>query len=158
MTPLATYSLALGIVCVGLFSGLMFALVVLLQPKWNLESAAEYITDIQPFLKVSKGNRFVTLTLFMGLFAPIPAFLSVNGAENSIVGTLILIGLIVFGIGALGVTVALNLPTYAALMRLDVQAISPTWTALRRRFYHLNLIRFLMSVTAFALLVAALAV
>lgn len=62
MTPLAIYSLALGIVCVGLFSRLMFALVVLLQPKWNLASAEAYITDIQPFLKVNKDNPFVTLT------------------------------------------------------------------------------------------------
>lgn len=89
---------------------------------------------------------------------PIPAFLSVAGAENPIVSTLILLALIVFGIGALGVTVMLNLPTYTALMNLDVQAISPTWAALRQRFYQLNLIRFLTSVTALALLIVALAV
>lgn len=152
MTPIETMSLTAGIVCVGLFSGLMMSLVVLLQPKWRQQSAAEYITDIQPFLRVGKGNRVVTLILFVGLLAPIPTLLGSDPQTR----ILTLVGLIVFGCGALGITVLFNLPTYAALMRLNAQSPTPDWEALRQRFYYLNVLRFLGSTTAFALYLSAL--
>lgn len=154
---ITAFFLALSILAVGLFSGLMYALVFLMQLKWDRQSAAEYIADIQPFLRVGKGNRTVALTLFVGLLAPIPALLNAYIVEQPVVAVLILLGLVVFGLGALAVTVGLNLPTYTALMSLDVRRPSRNWEDLRRRFYHLNLVRFLGSVTAFALFVAALA-
>ena len=76
MALLGIISLAVGLLTMGLFSGLMFSLIVLLQPKWDQQSAAEYITDIQPFLKVGKGNPIVAGGLFVGLLAPLPAFLT----------------------------------------------------------------------------------
>lgn len=156
MTTVATLSLALATLCVGLFGGLMFSLVVLLQPKWDRQSAAEYVADIQPFLEAGKGNRAVALTLFAGLLAPVPTLLGAATAEP-LIFVLVLLGLAVFGLGALGVTVALNLPMYTALMGLDARSPSEDWKDLRRRFYRLNLTRFVASLTAFALFVAALA-
>jgi uncharacterized membrane protein len=66
--------------------------------------------------------------------------------------------LIVFAVGPLGVTVILNLPTYDALMSLDAGQPAEHWVELRRRFYHLNLLRFISSTTAFILMISSLIV
>ena len=154
MALLGVISLAVGLLAMGLFSGLMFSLVVLLQPKWDQQSAAEYITDIQPFLKVGKGNPIVAGVLFVGLLAPLPALLT-NETVSAEVNIFILVSLIVFTVGPLGVTVILNLPTYNAIMSLDAGKPAEYWVDLRRRFYRLNLLRFIASTTAFVLLITA---
>lgn len=157
MTILGVIALAVSLLTMGLFSGLMFSLVVLLQPKWDQQTAFEYITDIQPFLKVGKGNPMVMLVLFVGLLAPIPALLTDNVLTTEVSG-LVLLSLIVFAVGPLGVTVVLNLPTYTALLSLDAGQPAEQWADLRRRFYHLNLLRFIASTTAFILMISALIV
>lgn len=154
MATLGVLALGTTLLAMGLFSGLMFSLIVLLQPKWNQQTASEYITDIQPFLKVGKGNTLVAVALFTGILAPVLALLSNTGAET-IVNVLVLLGTVVFVTGAFGITVALNLPTYNAIMRLDAAQPTDDWVTLRQRFYRLNLARFLSSTMAFVLLIAA---
>lgn len=157
MTTLGIIALAVGLVTTGLFSGLMFSLIVLLQPKWDQQTAVEYIMDIQPFLKAAKGNPLVALVLFVGLLSPIITLLT-NDTVDTEVTVLTLLGAILFAVGALGVTIVLNLPTYTALMALDARQPADDWARLRRQFYHLNLTRFVSSTTAFVLLIAAVAV
>ena len=154
MTLPCVISLAVGLLTMGLFSGLMFSLIVLLQPKWDQQSAAEYITDIQLFLKVGKGNPIVAVVLLVGLLAPLPGLLT-NETLSAEFNILILVSLIVFAVGPLGVTVILNLPTYNAIMSLDAGKPAEYWVSLRRRFHYLNLLRFITSTTAFVLLITA---
>lgn len=156
MTTIGIVALAVGLATTGLFSGLMFTLIVLLQAKWDQQDAAEYIPDIQSFLKTAKGHPMIALVLFAGLLAPIPALL-MGGEVATPVNVLLLLSTLVFAVGVLGVTVALNLPTYTAIMALDAQQPSAEWTRLRRRFYHLNLTRFVSSTTTFVLLIVAAA-
>ncbi|MCU0513087.1 MAG: DUF1772 domain-containing protein [Anaerolineae bacterium] len=157
MFPLTTLALAGGILCTGLFSGLMFTLVFLLQLKWQQQTATAYITDIQPFLRVGKGNRAVTLILIGGILGPILALLTGQGAAGAMVPLLTGLALLLFAAGAAGITLVFNLPVYTALMALDASAPAATWAALRRRFHRLNQARLLASFSAFGLLVAALA-
>ncbi|NDJ59861.1 MAG: DUF1772 domain-containing protein [Chloroflexi bacterium] len=158
MTTIGIVSLGISVLATGLFAGLMFTLIFLMQLKWNRQTAAEYIVDIQPFLEVGKGNRVIGFLLFVGLLAPVPALLGATAVTQSAVNVLLLVGMVVFGLGALGVTVVLNLPTYHAIMSLDAQAPADNWGDLRRRFYQLNLTRFLASFSAFALFIAAMAI
>lgn len=158
MSIVTVVVLGMSVMACGLFSGLMFSLIALLQPKWEQQTATEYITDIQPFLKVGKGNPAVSTVLFVGLFAPIPALIGVWDVEPNGVWWLMLVGWIVFSGGALGITVFFNLPTYTALMALDANSPAENWEALRRRFYYLNLSRFAASTTAFLLFIMTMVV
>jgi uncharacterized membrane protein len=158
MLPYALIALLVSGVCAGLFSGMMFALVFLLQPTWNRQSAAEYVADIQPFLRVGKGNRAVSLILFLGLAAPFPAAIGTFAAGQTARAVLIAAGWLVFALGALGVTAVFNLPTYNAIMALDARAPDTRWASLRQRFHWLNLARLLASFAAFVSWLVALVV
>ncbi|MGF1505994.1 MAG: anthrone oxygenase family protein [Anaerolineae bacterium] len=158
MTPTGIIALAVSVLAAGLFSGLMFTLIFLMQLKWDRQTAAEYFTDIQPFLEVGKGNRVIALVLFVGLLAPIPALLGTGDLQTGAVTLLILTGMIIFGLGALGVTVVLNLPTYHAIMSLNPQSPDDSWQTLKQRFFRLNLMRFIASFVALLLFVAAIAI
>ncbi|MCU0499819.1 MAG: DUF1772 domain-containing protein [Anaerolineae bacterium] len=152
MITFTAIALIIGTLCVGWFSGLMFSLVFLLQPKWDRQSASDYLRDLQPFLAVGKGNHAVSAILFIGLLAPLPTVFTWPAPSAS----LSLIAVVIFGIAALGITIWGNLPLYTAFMALDPDHPDPSWSALRLRFYRLNLARWIGSSIALICLLLAL--
>ncbi len=144
---------ALAILTTGLFSGLMMTLVIILQKQWLLMNRSEYYSNFQGFLKVAKGNALVTvLTLFSFLVPLLFGILSVIAKKWALGVSLILAGML-FLIGCFVVTMKLNFPIYNKVTSWRSENEATDWEDIRRRFYVLNLIRFVSATLSFIVLV-----
>ncbi|HYE83073.1 MAG TPA: DUF1772 domain-containing protein [Clostridia bacterium] len=144
---------ALTIITTGLFSGLMMTLVVILQKQWSSMNRSEYYSNFQGFLKVAKGNAFVTvLTLFSFLVPLLLGILAAVENKRALGLSLILAGVLCL-IGCFIVTIKLNFPIYNKVVSWTSENDAADWEDTRRRFYFLNIIRFSSSTLSFIILV-----
>ena len=144
---------ALAILTTGLFSGLMMTLVIILQKQWLLMNRSEYYSNFQGFLKVAKGNALITvLTLFSFLVPLLFGILSVIAKKWALGVSLILAGML-FLIGCFVVTMKLNFPIYNKVASWRSENEATDWEDIRRRFYALNIIRFISATLSFIVLV-----
>ncbi len=148
MYEMAVILLGASVTAVGLFAGLMLALVVLMEPTWNQRSMPDSIAELQTFLRVAKGHPVIAFLTFAGLLLPIPALILLWQMSNTTAFLLTLVGFLSFGLGVFGVTLRLNLPLYEVLMALEPDNPADRWELSRQRFYRLNRIRGLFSVLA----------
>ncbi|NDJ52455.1 MAG: DUF1772 domain-containing protein [Chloroflexi bacterium] len=158
MTMLSSILIGLSVFAVGLFCGLMFTLVFIMQMKWNRQTGSEYMTDIQPFLEVAKGHWVIQIVMFTVILAPIGAAIALDGTASAITPALIWAGTIIFMIGVFGVTIALNFPVYDAMMSMSAEQPSDEWPQLRQRFFALNLSRMIASGISFLAFITVLIV
>lgn len=144
---------ALTIITTGLFSGLMMTLVIILQKQWLSLSRSEYYSNFQGFLKVAKGNALVTvLTLFSFLVPLLFGILSIIEKKWALGFSLILAGML-FLTGCFVVTMKLNFPIYNKVISWRSESEATDWEDTRRRFYVLNIIRFISATLSFIILV-----
>jgi hypothetical protein len=150
---LISVALIVSGVASGLFAGLMMTLVIALQPMWGALGADAYRQALQWFLPAAKGHPVITALTLLPIAAPLVVILV--GATPFVSG-LALAGA-VFSLGILIVTLRLNFPIYATIMGWQSTQDMDGWHDVRQRFYHVNLVRFMLALTAFVAFLVALA-
>lgn len=138
--------------CVGLFSGLMMTLVVLMQQQWAKLRREEYVPYFKGFLTIAKGNPIISLITLGSFIIPV-AMGVVALMRNAILpGILLLSAGLVFFLGCFLVTMKLNFPIYNKVIGWTESDDAADWEDVRARFFTLNLIRMSSAITSFALL------
>jgi uncharacterized membrane protein len=141
---LSTTALAISVTGSGLFSGLMLTLVVVLHRMWLSMPYERYVMSMQAFLSAAKGHPIITILTIAPIILPLLTLGQIaDGLSLSIIFALI-------GAGAsltiLFITLRLNFPVYDAIMAWEPEQLAPDWQTIRRRFYQLNRVRFVLAV------------
>jgi uncharacterized membrane protein len=140
---LTNVALIVSSVSVGLFAGLMLTLVVILHQMWLKMTPSSYIESMQSFLPAAKGHPIITALTLLPIGTPILALIELgNPSDGRFV--LSLIGLLLAS-AILFVTLRLNFPIYDTMMGWQPRQPAADYERVRRRFFHLNLTRMLLS-------------
>jgi uncharacterized membrane protein len=153
------FSLAvLSLLSLGLFAGVMLALVAILQRQWALQSREDYVPYFRSFLLVAKGNPIISVLTFAGFLGPFG--MSVYALSNQALtqGVFYACAGLTFLIGCLGVTLRLNFPIYDQVTQWVTPEAALEWASVRNRFFRLNLIRLGAAIAAFLLVAYGMSV
>jgi uncharacterized membrane protein len=153
--PLVDAALIVSIISTGLFAGLMMTLVVIMQRMWAALPVTTYMEAMQSFLPAAKGNLFVTIIMFLPIFAPVGVLVGLRNESESSQFLLTLVGLIL-ACGPFLVTLRLNFPIYDAMMHWQPTNPPHNWQQTRTRFFVLNLLRFILALGAMLCFLLAL--
>jgi hypothetical protein len=148
----------MGLLASGLFAGLMMTLAFVLRRQWDGMEARDFVPNFQGFLAVAKGNPAVTAITMAASLAPLAAgAISLARGALSRGALCALAGLAFLG-GCLVFTLRVNFPIYERAMSWKGPEGAEDRLEILRRFNRSNIVRLASSLTAFALLLAAIAV
>ncbi|MGC3952967.1 MAG: DUF1772 domain-containing protein [Propionicimonas sp.] len=140
-----------AVVSIGLFAGLMFALVFPLHRHWSAQRPAEY-ADLRGFLLAAKGHPVITVLTFGSFLLPgVLALVEPDGTAK----LLYALAGGVFLLGCFGVTLLLNFPIYQEVIGWSTEPTASDWDRVRMRFLVVNVIRFAAALSALILVAVA---
>lgn len=148
--------LGLSIIASGLFTGLLTAVVALLQQTLKPLSASEFTTVMRHFLPIArKAPVNYALVLTPMLVPPVVLVLAWDQMANPLFG-LTLVGWLAFLFGPFLTSRFGAEPLYDIILSWPVQSPPADWQIFRERYFRLNLIRLIGSSLAFLLFLGAL--
>lgn len=139
------FLLGAEILCVGLFSGLLFTLISIVHPMLSTLSAAEGSLFMQRFIKFAHKNPFFTVLTFFSVLLPLillvlaPFQREFSGGIAALI--FILIGWLLFLTGVIILTQRSNAPLYESISRWNSEDPAPDWQQAQREWHRLNRIR-----------------
>jgi len=149
--------LGLSIIASGLFTGLLVAVVALLQQTLKPLSASEFTVVMRHFLPIArKAPVNYALVLTPMLAPPIVLVLAWNQAAVSPWFSFTLVGWLAFMAGPFLTSRFGAEPLYDVILSWPVQSPPADWQVFRERYFRLNLIRLIGSSLAFLFFLAAL--
>ena len=153
----AHWVLGVGIVSVGLFSGLLMTVVFLLHPMFRAMSGPDFATTIERFLAVARVapiNWAMVLVSPAAMIAAIVLLAGEDGTTTPLVLTII--ALVSFFLGPFLTSNRLAEPLYDVMVGWDNDAPPDDWKTVQRRYFVINYVRLSFCFSAFVALVAAL--
>ncbi|MFP2904717.1 hypothetical protein ACLESD_06605 [Pyxidicoccus sp. 3LFB2] len=151
----ASIALALGVFTSGLFSGLLAAVLFLLQKLLKGLTGAEFTVVMQRFLPVARKAPVNQVLVVVSMVAPVLALVLGRGQLGSARFLLILVGALVFVAGTFAVSRYAAEPLYDVILAWDARALPGDWLAVRQRYFRINQVRLVSSSLAFLLLLLA---
>lgn len=155
MSAAFTFLISGEIICLGLFTGLMLTLIVVIEPMLNSLPDIEYKVVLQRFLKFANKNPVITLILFLAALFPLVALF--NAPIGSLTFSLTILAWLIFIVGVIVVTMQVNLPFYRKIMQWDAQFPASDAHRMGKKWYLLNCIRGFAAGIALILFLVALA-
>jgi uncharacterized membrane protein len=143
------YLYDLSILTTGLFCGLMMTLVFVFQRQWDLLDDETYKNTFRIFLRTAKGHWLITILVVYSFIVPIVIGLKEIETTQGIVR---LLAGIIFFTGCFVVTFLFNLPIYNTIINSSNEELKNP-KEIKKRFYILNIIRFLSSLITSLLLI-----
>src|SRR5918994_3011879 len=146
------WALAACVVFSGLWSGLLM-LTLVMHPMLRVMTGRDFARFLRAFLPVARHAWFDYFAIFGMIVAPIVAL---GGDLSGTPFVLTAIDLALTVAGPLLVSNRLAEPNYDVMLTWDPEAIPADWEARRWRYFALNWIRFVATLAAFGLFLAAL--
>ncbi len=140
----------------GLFCGFILAMASVVQAVLDDLPAPEYTRVMQGIIAHGRRSWVVKVLLLVPLFAAFVVLPLLWQARTVFV--LLLVSTLVFLAGALVTSRRLAEPLYDVIMQWDAQAPPDDWTAQRRRWFQINLIRASSAFVACALATIAVTI
>lgn len=125
----------------GLFTGLMFTFIVVIQRMLAPLSASDYTRIMQSLIYGADDPPLVPLVVVIGMVAPLVTLIKLRHARQSTVWKLTFWGWLVFVVGVFIVTVGINAPINNQIVKWPVQSPPDNWMELRDRWNSLNWVR-----------------
>ncbi len=125
----------------GLFFGLMFTFLVVIQRMLEPLSASEYARNMLNLIHGADNPPLVPLVVVAGMMAPLYALFRLRHAPRSMTWKLTFWGWLVFVVGVFAVTIILNVPINNQILSWNVQSPPADWQTLRDRWNALSYLR-----------------
>jgi len=140
----------------GLFTGLMFTFIVVIQRMLAPLSASDYTRTMQSLIHGADDPPIVPAVVVIGMVAPLVTLVKLRHARRSTVWKLTFWGWLIFVVGVFGITIGINAPINNQIVKWPVQSPPADWMALRDRWNGLNWIRTPASGLSFVLFMLSL--
>jgi len=144
--------------CAGLAAGFLGGLCTILRPMQAAMSGREFRGFMETFLQFA-GNglgKAYNLTWSIGMFlGPIIALVLLWDEPGSTSFVLTAIGLAIVFVGVIIVSTVWKTPTYKMILAWDPEAMPANWESVRQRYFTINWLQLVTSLTAFILLLVA---
>ncbi len=127
----------------------MMTLVFVFQRQWDLLDDETYKNTFRIFLRTAKGHWLITILVVYSFIVPIVIGLKEIETTQGIVR---LLAGIIFFTGCFVVTFLFNLPIYNTIINSSNEELKNP-KEIKKRFYILNIIRFLSSLITSLLLI-----
>jgi hypothetical protein len=148
--------LGLSVIAAGLFTGLLVAVVALLQQTLKPLSASEFTVVMRHFLPLARKSPVNYALVLTPMLAPlIVLVLTWNQAASSLF-SLTLAGWLAFLFGPFLTSLLGAEPLYDVILGWPAQAPPADWRVFRERYFRFNLIRLIGSSLAFLFFLLAL--
>ncbi|NMO20280.1 DUF1772 domain-containing protein [Pyxidicoccus fallax] len=151
----ASIALALGVFTSGLFSGLLTAVLFLLQKVLKGLSGAEFTVVMQRFLPMARKAPVNQMLVMVSVLAPAAALVLERGRVGSTRFLLTLAGTAVFTAGVFAVSRYAAEPLYDIILGWNARALPTDWLTVRQRYFRINRVRMASSSLAFLMLLLA---
>ncbi|MCP3145345.1 hypothetical protein [Pyxidicoccus xibeiensis] len=151
----ASIALALGVFTSGLFSGLLAAVLFLLQKLLKRMSGADFTRVMQRFLPMARKAPVNQVLILASVLAPVAALVLGWRDADSPRFVLTLVGVLVFTVGTFLVSRYGAEPVYDIILGWNAWALPENWIAVRERYFRINRVRLASSSLAFLLLLVA---
>ncbi|RZL76958.1 MAG: hypothetical protein EOP32_26855 [Rhodococcus sp. (in: high G+C Gram-positive bacteria)] len=140
----------------GLWAGLTAMLTLVMHPMLEVMTGRDFALFLRAFLPTARHAPFNYLAIFGMIVAPIVALIALGRETSGTPFVLTAIGLALTIAGPLLVSNRLAEPNYEVMLAWDPEAMPAEWEMRRRRYFILNWIRFVATLTAFGLFLLAL--
>ena len=140
----------------GLFTGLMFTFLIVIQRMLAPLSASDYTRIMQSLIHGADDPPIVPAIVVIGMIAPLVTLISLRHARRSTVWKLTFWGWLIFVVGVFLITVGINAPINNQIVKWPVESPPPNWMELRDRWNGLNYLRTPASGLSFLLFLLSL--
>jgi uncharacterized membrane protein len=151
----ASIALALGVFTSGLFSGLLAAVLFLLQKLLKGLSGAEFTVVMQRFLPMARKAPVNQVLVLASMVAPAVALVLGWGQLGRTRFLLILVATLLFTVGTFAVSRYVAEPLYDVILAWNGRAPPADWLVVRERYFRVNRVRMASSSLTFLLLLLA---
>jgi uncharacterized membrane protein len=148
--------LAITVLSTGLFTGLLMTILFFFQKALRELSASEFALVMQRFLGIVRTHPQNYAMVLTSGFVPIAALVVLRAHPGSAAFVLTLVGLVAFWCGPILTSRFFAEPIYDIFLGWEIDAPPEDWQRARERYFRMNAIRGLGSVTAFICFVVAL--
>ena len=145
--------LATSVFSTGLFTGLLMTVLFFFQRALRELSGSEFALVMQRFLGITRTHPLNYAMVLTSGFVPIVALREHVGSAAFL---LTLLGLLAFWCGSILPSTFIAQPIYGVFLSWEIDAPPEDWLRARERYFRLNAVRGLGSVTAFICFVVAL--
>lgn len=153
----ADLSLALGATASGLFSGLLVAVLALLQQILKRLSGPEFAVVMHRFLPLARRTPVNYILVLTAVFGPLAALLLGVGPAGSPRFVLTMAGMLVFLVSPLLVSTFGAEPLYNVILGWRPEAPPADWRDRRDQYFRINWLRLGGALLSFLILLVALA-
>jgi hypothetical protein len=148
--------LAISVFSTGLFTGLLMTVLFFFQRALRELSGSEFALVMKRFLGITRTHPLNYAMVLTSGFVPIAALLALREQVGSAAFLLTLVGLLAFWCGSILPSTFIAQPVYGVFMGWDIDAPPQDWRVARDRYFRVNVVRGLGSVTAFICFVVVL--
>ncbi|HZB07673.1 MAG TPA: hypothetical protein VE525_01015 [Rubrobacter sp.] len=145
--------LATSVFSTGLFTGLLMTVLFFFQRALRELSGSEFALVMQRFLGITRTHPLNYAMVLTSGFVPIVALREHVGSAAFL---LTLLGLLAFWCGSILPSTFIAQPIYGVFLSWEIDAPPEDWLRARERYFRVNALRGLGSVTAFICFVVAL--
>jgi hypothetical protein len=149
-------ALAACVVFSGLWAGLTAMLTLVMHPMLGAMSGRDFALFLRAFLPTARRAPFNYFAVAGMIVAPVAALIALGDDPNGTPFVLTAIGLALTISGPLLVSSRLAEPNYDVMLAWNPEDLPAEWDERRGRYFALNWIRFLATLAAFGLFLAAL--
>lgn len=148
--------LATSVFSTGLFTGLLMTVLFFFQRALRELSGSEFALVMQRFLGITRTHPLNYAMVLTSGFVPIVALVALREHVGSAAFLLTLLGLLAFWCGSILPSTFIAQPIYGVFLSWEIDAPPEDWLRARERYFRVNALRGLGSVTAFICFVVAL--
>ena len=148
--------LGLIVLSTGLFSGLLMTVEVFFERALKDLSGPEFALVMQRFLKITRTHPLNYAMVLTSGIMPVTVLVMLRENLGSPSFVLTTIGLLAFWCGSILPSTFIAQPVYGIFMSWEIDAPPEDWQVARDRYFRVNVVRGLGSVTAFICFVVAL--
>ena len=149
--------LAVAVLTTGLFTGLLVYIVGMFESMLTPLSGCQFTMVMGAFLPAARKNILNYLFTLASLFIPVVALILLRHHTHSAAFWLTAAATLAFLAGPILTSRYAAEPLYDVMLSWDAHNPPANWSAARARYYRINAIRTAFSLTAFVLLIAAVA-
>lgn len=149
--------LTLGVIASGLFTGLLVAVLALLQQILKDLSGSEFALVMQRFLPLARRTPVNYILVLTSVFAPLTALLLGIGPVGSARFVLTMAGMLIFLVSPLLTSTFFAEPLYNVILSWRPTEPPVNWQNTRARYFRINWLRLGGALLSFLILLCALA-
>ncbi len=150
------YAQFISVFFTGLFTGLMFTFMLVIQRMLSTLSASEYTSIMQGLIRGADSPPVVPAVVMISMLSPLYTLIRLRKHQQSLVFKLTLAGLLIFVFGVFAITIGINAPINNQIVKWSAQAPPANWMTLRDQWNNVNWIRTPASGLSFVLFMLTL--